>query len=57
MRDRTFREVKVACLFDARDLAQVHTDRRELLRKHYEAHLGGPERLGDRTTRRPRRRA
>jgi hypothetical protein len=49
MRDRTFCEVKVACLFDARDLAQVHTDRRELLRKHYEAHLGGPERLGDRT--------
>jgi hypothetical protein len=49
MRDGTFREVKVACLFDARDLVELHTDRRELLRKHYEAHLGGPERLGDRT--------
>jgi hypothetical protein len=46
MRDGTFREVKVACLFDARDLAEVHTGRRELLRKHYEAHLGGPGRLG-----------
>lgn len=46
MRDRTFREVKVACLFDARDLVELHAGRRELLRKHYEAHLGGPERLG-----------
>jgi hypothetical protein len=46
MRDGTFREVKVACLFDARDLAEVQEGRRELLRKHYEAHLGGPERLG-----------
>ena len=49
MRDGTFREVKVACLFDARDLAELHTNRRELLRKHYEAHLGGPDRLGERT--------
>jgi hypothetical protein len=49
MRDGTFREVKVACLFDARDLVELHPARRELLRKHYEAHLGGPERLGDRT--------
>lgn len=49
MRDGTVREVKVACLFDARDLVEWHADRRELLRKHYEAHLGGPERLGDRT--------
>lgn len=46
MRDGTFREVKVACLFDGRDLAELHAGRRELLRKHYEAHLGGPERLG-----------
>ncbi len=46
MRDSTFREVKVACLFDGRDLAELHAGRRELLRKHYEAHLGGPERLG-----------
>jgi len=49
MRDRTFREVKVACLFDGRDLAELHAGRRELLRKHYEAHLGGPERLGQLT--------
>ena len=49
MRDGTFREVKVACLFDARDLVELHTNRRELLRKHYEAHLGGPDRLGERT--------
>jgi hypothetical protein len=46
MRTGTFREAKVACLFDARDLAEVRAGRRELLRKHYEAHLGGPERLG-----------
>ncbi|MBI4590886.1 MAG: hypothetical protein HY725_18840 [Candidatus Rokubacteria bacterium] len=46
MRDGTFREVKVASLFDAHDLVEVHPERRELLRKHYEAHLGGPERLG-----------
>jgi len=46
MRDGTFREVKVACLFDTRDLVEVQPKRRELLRKHYEAHLGGPERLG-----------
>jgi hypothetical protein len=46
MRDSTFREVKVACLFDARDLAEVHDGRQELLRKHDDAHLGGPERLG-----------
>jgi len=49
MRDRTFREVKVACLFDGRDLAELHAGRRELLRKHSEAHLGGPERLGQLT--------
>jgi hypothetical protein len=49
MRDGTFREVKVACLFDTRDLVALHPGRRELLRKHYEAHLGGPDRLGDRT--------
>ena len=48
MRDGTFREVKVGCLFDARDLAQVQAGRRELLHKHHEVHLGGPERLGDR---------
>jgi hypothetical protein len=48
MRDGTFREVKVACVFDARDLAQVQTGRRELLRKHYEAYLGGPEPVGQR---------
>lgn len=46
MCDGTFREVTVACLFDARDLAEVHDGRRELLRKHDDAHLGGPERLG-----------
>ncbi len=46
MRDGPFREVKVAWLFDARDLAEGHEGRRELLRKHYEAHRGGPERLG-----------
>lgn len=49
MRDKTFREVKVACLFDGRDLAELHAGRRELLRKHYEVHLGGPERLGQLT--------
>ena len=48
MRDRTFREVKVGCLFDARDLAQVQTGRRELLHKHHEVHLGGPDPLGHR---------
>jgi hypothetical protein len=47
MRDGTFREAKGACLFDARDLAEVREGRRELLRKHYEAHLGSPERLGE----------
>ncbi len=46
MREGPFREVKVACLFDARDLGELHEGRRELLRKHYEAHLGGPERVG-----------
>jgi hypothetical protein len=49
LRDGTFREVKVACLFDARDRAELHPGRTELLRKHYEVHLGGPDRLGDRT--------
>jgi len=49
MRDGAFREVKVACLFDGRDLAELHAGRHELLRKHYEAHLGGPERLGQLT--------
>jgi hypothetical protein len=49
MRDGTFREAKVACLFDARDRAEVRAGRRELLRPHYEAHLGGPERLGQLT--------
>jgi hypothetical protein len=46
LRDRAFREVKVGCLFDARDLAQVQAGRRELLRKHHEVYLGGPEPLG-----------
>lgn len=46
MRDGTFREVKVACLFDRHDRAEVHPGRRVLLRKHYEAHLGGPDPLG-----------
>jgi len=46
MRDGTFREAKVACVFDARALVELSAGRRELLRKHYEAHLGGPERLG-----------
>jgi hypothetical protein len=48
IRDGTFREVKVACLFDARDLAQIQPGRRVLLRKHHEVHLGSPERLGQR---------
>jgi hypothetical protein len=48
MRGGTFREVKVGCLFDARDLAEVRAGRRELLHKHHEVHLGGPEPLGDR---------
>ncbi len=46
MRDRTFREVKVACVFDARERAAVSERRHVLLHPHYEAHLGGPERLG-----------
>ena len=45
MRDGTFREVKVACLFDSHDRAEVHPGRRVLLRKHYEAYLGGPDPL------------
>ncbi len=49
MDDGTFREVKVACLFDARDALEVQPGRRELQRKHYEAHLGGPEPLGRRS--------
>jgi hypothetical protein len=48
MRGGTFREVKVGCLFDARDLVEVRAGRRELLRKHHEVHLGGPEPLGSR---------
>jgi hypothetical protein len=49
MRDGTFREVKVACLFDCHDRAEVHPGRRVLLRKHYEAYLGGPDPLGAHT--------
>ena len=49
MRDGTFREVKVACLFDARDRAELREGRHELLHKHYEVHLGGPAPLGHRT--------
>jgi hypothetical protein len=49
MRDGTFREVKVACVFDARAVAQVHGRRRAVLHPHYEAHLGGPDPLGQRT--------
>ena len=49
MRDGTFREVKVACLFDSHDRAEVHPGRRVLLRKHYEAYLGGPDPLGAHT--------
>jgi hypothetical protein len=48
MRTGGFREVKVGCLFDARDLAEVRAGRREVLRKHHEVHLGGPEPVGDR---------
>jgi Uncharacterised protein family (UPF0236) len=48
MRRGGFREVKVGCLFDVRDLAAVRAGRRELLRKHHEVQLGGPEPLGDR---------
>lgn len=46
MRDGTFREVKVACLFHTRDRVELHPGRHELLHKHYEVHLGRPERLG-----------
>lgn len=48
MRRGGFREVKVGCVFDARELAEVRAGRREILRKHHEVHLGGPEPLGDR---------
>lgn len=48
MRDGTFREVKVACVFDAHDRAEVQAGRHVLLRPHYEVHLGGPEPLGQR---------
>jgi hypothetical protein len=48
MRDGTFREVKVACVFDARARAEVQPGRHVLLRPHYEAYLGGPEPLGRR---------
>lgn len=49
MREGAFREVKVACVFDARERAAVSERRHALLHPHYEAHLGGPERLGQRT--------
>jgi hypothetical protein len=48
MRDHTFREVKVGCLFDARALAQIQPRRRQVLHPHYEAYLGGPAPLGQR---------
>jgi hypothetical protein len=48
MRGEGFREVKVGCLFDARELAEVRAGRREVLHKHHEVHLGGPEPLGHR---------
>jgi hypothetical protein len=44
MRDRTFREVKVGCLFDTRALAQVQVRRKQILHPHYEAYLGDPRR-------------
>jgi hypothetical protein len=44
-----FREVKVACVFDGRERAAESERRQVLLHPHYEAHLGGPERLGQRT--------
>lgn len=46
MRAGGFREVKVACLFDARERAAVQEGRHGLLHPHYEAHLGGPARVG-----------
>jgi hypothetical protein len=49
MRDGTFREVKLACLFDARDRAELRAGRHDLLHKHYEVHLGSPAPLGQRT--------
>ncbi len=49
MRKGAFREVKVACVFDGRERAAVSERRQVLLHPHYEAHLGGPERLGQRT--------
>jgi hypothetical protein len=48
MRNATFREVKVGCLFDARGVAQVQARRRQVLHPHYEAYLGPPEPLGRR---------
>jgi hypothetical protein len=53
MRGEGFREVKVGCLFDARELAEVRAGRREVLHKHTKCIWAGPSPWGTAWTRPP----